>query len=116
MTDDTIAEPGWLAAEPTDRAKLTAIMAAIRRCYAECPADAHPSGPHISTSMAELFIGRMLMEAAAAEREHIRQLAIESDAYYTRRPAHDDGGLEYIQECDVPFADLLAADTTGGTR
>lgn len=69
MTDDTIAEPGWLAAESTDRAKLTAIMTAIRRCYAECPADAHPSGPHISTSMAELFIGRMLREAAAEDEQ-----------------------------------------------
>jgi hypothetical protein len=72
-----MAEPDWLAAEPTDRAKLTAIIAALRRCYAECGGHGHaPGSPHITTTMAELFIGQIMITAderiRASERERIR--------------------------------------------
>src|SRR6202035_5452170 len=92
-------EPDWLAAEPSARAKLTAIMAAVRRCYAECtePQLTPPTGPHLSTVMAELFIGQLLMVAARdgdlnlagacmegvrAERERIAELAVGLHATY----------------------------------
>lgn len=77
-----MAEPEWLAAEPSDRAKLTAIVAALRRCYAECPGSGAPAtGPHMTTTMAELFIGQMMITAderiRASEREQIRPLVAE---------------------------------------
>jgi hypothetical protein len=58
-------EPEWLAAEPTAQRKVTAIMAAVRRCYAECPIGdpSEATGPHITTTMAEVFIGQLLIIA-----------------------------------------------------
>lgn len=56
--------PDWLAAANSDRKKLALIMAAVRRCYAECDGSGEPAmtGPHLSTSMAERFIARLLAE------------------------------------------------------
>ena len=64
-TTEMMAEPDWLAEIPSARAKLTAIMAAVSRCYAECPLGSpdDQTGPHITTTMAELFIGQLLMAA-----------------------------------------------------
>lgn len=96
-------EPEWLAAEPTDRAKLTAIIGAVRRCYAECPGSGAPAtGPHMTTTMAELFIGQMMITAdqriRASERERIRVLSDGVAAAY----APITGGL-------APFSELLEA-------
>ena len=63
-TTEMMAEPEWLAEIPSARAKLTAIMAAVRRCLAECRTDPEKrTGPHMTMAMAELFIGQLLMAA-----------------------------------------------------
>lgn len=87
---EILPEPDWLAAEPTARAKLAAIMAAVRRCHSQCgcPLDeTAPDGPHLTTTMAELFIGQLMMTAesvaviANAHRaEGLRQFAADLDA------------------------------------
>jgi ATP-dependent Clp protease ATP-binding subunit ClpA len=59
--------PDWLAAVNSDRKKLALIMGAVRRCYAECDGSGEPAttGPHLSTSMAERFIERLLPGGAS---------------------------------------------------
>lgn len=69
---ETMAEPDWLAAKATDPAKLRAIMGAVHRCHMECPSAATEdrTGPHITTSMAEVFIAQMMeAETASTARE-----------------------------------------------
>jgi hypothetical protein len=104
---ETIPEPDWLAAEPTAQRKLTAIMAAVRRCYAECwpplrQRTVEPTGPHLSTTMAEVFLGQLLMQAAADEREACAELATERGARY--------GSVGGSSIDSLPFADLLRAE------
>jgi hypothetical protein len=102
-----MAEPPWLAAEPTARAKLTAIMAAVRRCHEECGnRQSHPTGPHMTTSMAEVFIGQLLIRAAASERERIRELAERMGAGY-----YDLSGGGIHPATYAPFADLLREES-----
>ena len=61
MTDETFALPDWLAGEMTDRERLRKIMAAVHRCYMEHPEGGMvPTGPHMTTDMAEIFISQML--------------------------------------------------------
>lgn len=62
MTDETLTLPDWLASEETDRERLRKILAAVRRCYTEHPEGGQvvPTGPHMTISMAEEFIARML--------------------------------------------------------
>ena len=67
MSDGDLAWPSWLE-DLTDRERLGAIMAAVRRCYEEHPPGGMvPTGPHLTTSMAEQFIGRMLRPTPAAD-------------------------------------------------
>lgn len=63
--------PDWLAGASTDPERLSRILAAVARCYEECPlADgAVPSGPHVSVSMAGALVGQMLQAAREDERE-----------------------------------------------
>ncbi len=61
MDGEKLTLPDWLAGEMTDRDRLALIMAAVRRCYAEHSGGGMvPTGPHMTTSMAEEFIAQML--------------------------------------------------------
>jgi len=92
---EMMTEPEWLAAEPTDRAKLTAIMSAVRRCFAECSEPRlKPTGPHMSAAIAELLIGQMMMRQKSA-----RIVA-----------AIGVGGSD---DCPQPFALQRGEDVTG---
>ncbi len=55
---ETLTWPDWLADLP-DRERLREIMAAVHRCFMECPGT-EKTGPHMTTVMAEHFIAQML--------------------------------------------------------
>ncbi len=53
--------PDWLAGEMTSQERLHKILAAVHRCYMEHEDGGQvPTGPHMTISMAEVFIGQML--------------------------------------------------------
>ena len=74
-------EPDWLAAEPTARAKVSAIMAAVRRCYRVCsaPGDPERDGPHLSTTMAEVFIGQLMADDTARRNREMEAVFADMD-------------------------------------
>jgi hypothetical protein len=73
--NEMMAEPDWLAAEPTAQRKVTAIFAAVRRYYAASRTPSERGQPCLGLTTAELFIGQLLLKAAADEREACAQLA-----------------------------------------
>lgn len=97
-----MAEPEWLAAEPTDRAKLTAIMAALRRCYAECGGHGQAGdSPHITTAMAEMFIGQMMITAEARITSAVVETAAAGDFGDAIRSATDDVMARRLAEVEA---------------
>lgn len=96
-----IPEPDWLAEVDGEQAKLAEIMGAVARCHLECPAGGGTyTGPHLTTSMAGVFLGQMLTRARSAEREACAVLAERVDA---RSPAGDHAPAMSFQS----FANLL---------
>jgi hypothetical protein len=127
MTAETecIPEPDWLATEPTARAKLAAIMAAVRRYHLVCAAPGDPlRDARMSITMAELFIGQLLLRAAADEREriagviepgHLRKLAdwFDTDDWFktTMFPETWPERADEVQQDLRAWADLLTGET-----
>lgn len=105
---EAMAKSEWLKGLD-DREKLRAIMAAVRRCHAECSEPRlEPTGPHISGAMAEIFIAQIMETTGerirASERARISKLAEDVDAFYDA-PC-PDGDPDCIHQ-DTPFANLL---------
>jgi hypothetical protein len=102
-----IPEPDWLAAEPTARAKLTAIFAAVRRYYAASRTPSERGQPCLGLTTAELFIGQMMTKASAghghiAGGEHLPlfSAAAAIDRMLMTSPCYG----EHHQDSDVELA------------
>lgn len=128
-----IAEPDWLAAEPSARAKLTAIMAAVRAHYTVSGPPSDCGRPRITPAVAEVLIGQLLivaagdgdltlagayMEGVRAERQRIADLAREVGARYDEtkpcscgRTRPDGSPCVELVRPGVPFADLLREES-----
>jgi hypothetical protein len=97
-----MAEPDWLAGQATDLAKLRAIMAAVHRCFMECPTgDGEPTGPHITTGMAEIFIGQMLDRAVKETSRAAAVMAAAGDFGDAVRAATEEVMTARLAEIDA---------------